>query len=268
MTTKPKAVYISDQESIAYPDEGNGIAESVEIGVKKYPVTHLPGSVVLRPEVGLVMNKHVHGQLVHVGGPPRHMVFETRAVVTPRGDYLLMFPDGLHYGWYRTKEQLAAGKWNDMIAYRSSDKGKTWQGPSKPFDVDFNHHGFVPLIPRGTSRIYCFGTQPIWGLFSIEKGTYENAPIGYRYSDDDGFTWSEVRLIRPRNDPDFLGMSVTRMCETDAGTWIIGRPRHALELQTRPEPAIHAPVGGSGQDLGFAPRPAQWRLVSGAGKDG
>jgi len=31
-----------------------------------------------------------------------------------------------------------------------------------------------------------------------------------------------VRLIRPRNDPGFRGMSVMRMCETDSGAWILG----------------------------------------------
>ena len=47
-------------------------------------------------------------------------------------------------------------------------------------------------------------------------------PIGYRYSDDDGRIWSEVRIIRPKNDPDFRGMSVMRMTETDSGTWLLG----------------------------------------------
>ena len=46
--------------------------------------------------------------------------------------------------------------------------------------------------------------------------------LAIRYSDDDGHTWSEVRLIRPLNDPDFTGMSVMRMCETEAGTWLLG----------------------------------------------
>ncbi len=53
-------------------------------------------------------------------------------------------------------------------------------------------------------------------------GLHENAPIGYRYSDDDGHHWSEVRLIRPTNYPAFQGMSVMRMCETDRGTWLLG----------------------------------------------
>ena len=50
----------------------------------------------------------------------------------------------------------------------------------------------------------------------------KTTPIGYRYSDDDGRIWSEVRIIRPKNDPDFRGMSVMRMTETDSGTWLLG----------------------------------------------
>ena len=78
------------------------------------------------------------------------------------------------------------------------------------------------MIPSGSKRIYCFGTQPIWDVYTRERGLYENAPIGYRYSDDDGHTWSKVRIIRPENDPAFRGMSVVRMCETDDGTWLLG----------------------------------------------
>jgi hypothetical protein len=65
-----------------------------------------------------------------------------------------------------------------------------------------------------------FGTQPLWVAFG--RDSRENAPIGYRYSDDDGEHWSEVHLIRPHNDPEFRGMSVMRMCETQKGTWLLG----------------------------------------------
>ena len=60
----------------------------------------------------------------------------------------------------------------------------------------------------------------------------ENAPIGYRWSDYDGHTWSGVRLIEPDNDPDFNGMSVMRMCETEAGSWLIGS--HEADWSHRP----------------------------------
>ena len=191
------------------------IEESITIGGKEMRTASLSEGLTLQQGLGLVTAEQVDGQVVHRARDAERGLYETRATVTPGGDYLLMFPDGGHYG----QEE---GKVNDMLAYRSSDKGCTWHGPSVAFDIDYNQHGFVPLIPRGSKRIYAFGTQPIWGRFSREHGLHENAPIGYRYSDDDGITWSEVRVIRPTNDPDFRGMSVMRMCETDAGTWLIG----------------------------------------------
>jgi len=102
----------------------------------------------------------------------------------------------------------------------SADKGRTWSGPTRPIDIDYNLHGFIPLVDG--KRIYNFGTQAIWGMYTNEDGLHENAPIGYRYSDDDGYHWSEVRIIRPTNDPGFTGMSVMRMCETVKGTWLLG----------------------------------------------
>ena len=63
-----------------------------------------------------------------------------------------------------------------------------------------------------------FGTQAIPAL---QEGK-ENAPIGFRFSDDDGYTWSDVHLIKPENDPNFKGMSVMRMCETASGVWLLG----------------------------------------------
>ena len=68
--------------------------------------------------------------------------------------------------------------------------------------------------------------------YSRENGKHENTPIGFRWSDDDGETWSEAKLIRPINDPEFRGMSVTRMCETDSGAWLLGS--HAADWSKKP----------------------------------
>ncbi|GMV79366.1 MAG: hypothetical protein AMXMBFR7_05500 [Planctomycetota bacterium] len=172
--------------------------------------------------LGLVRPSAMCGKVLHTnehGG-----LFETRATITPSGDYLLMFPDSLpntndkYNGHYGGKKELT----NRLVAFRSKDGGETWSGPTVPFEIDYNQHGFIPLIPRGSKRIYGFGTQPIWNEFSTERGQGENAPIGFRYSDDDGYTWSDVTLIRPVNDPGFKGMSVMRMCETASGAWLLG----------------------------------------------
>ena len=194
-----------------------GIALSPEITI---------GDLTVRPEkpgpqldtledLGLVVAAGICGQNIHRARWPERGLYEARATKTPGGDTLVMFPDGGHYG-------KSDGKVNDMLAYRSSDGGATWTGPTVAFDLDYDQHGFIPLIPRGSARIYAFGTEPDPAFYSRDHDVHENAPIGFRYSDDDGHTWSDVQLIAPTNDPGFLGMSVMRMCETVAGTWILG----------------------------------------------
>jgi hypothetical protein len=191
------------------------LAEHIAIGGHRIAVAAPPRGLATRSDLGILAHEALDGQVIHRTPEPRIPLYETRATVTPGGDILLMFPEGGHYGH-------GAAKINDMLAYRSSDGGKTWRGPTVAFDIDYNQHGFIPLIPKGSRRLYAFGTQPVWDLYTRERGLQENAPIGYRYSDDDGYHWCEVRIIRPVNDPGFRGMSVMRMCETDAGTWILG----------------------------------------------
>ena len=196
------------------------IADTTQIGKRDFSIDRLPRGIVLRDHLGLVTSEHLDGQIVHRARDPERGLFECRAAIAPDGDFLLLFPDGGHYG-------RQAEKVNDMLGYCSADRGRTWQGPHLAFDIDYNQHGFVPLRPCGSDRIYAFGTQPVWddervnGLRNND-GLHENVPIGFRYSDDQGYSWSEVELIKPTNDPGFRGMSVMRMCETDAGTWLIG----------------------------------------------
>jgi len=200
------------------------LLKETTIAHRAMDLDQLPSGLRVDENLALVLGSPaLSGQVVYTAA---RNLFETRATRTPGGDYLLMFPTDTtqlptaEYDWchYANHGQ----KVNDMVAFRSSDQGKTWHGPTVAFDIDYNQHGFVPLIPRGSKRIYAFGTQPVWGLWNPEgRGQGENAPIGYRYSDDDGHHWSEVRLIRPQNDPGFLGMAVMQMCETDAGTWVL-----------------------------------------------
>jgi hypothetical protein len=192
-------------------DLAERLANTIRIGTQQVPLASLPAGLIVRRHLGLVTSPCLDGQVVHRARLPACVLFETRATRTPGGDYVLMFPDGGHYGGKNTKV-------NTMLAYRSSDQGRTWTGPTVAFDIDYNQHGFIPLIPRGSKRIYAFGTQPLWNKFD----GHENAAIGYRFSDDDGRTWSPVQLTEPVNDPGYRGMSVMRMCETDRGTWLLG----------------------------------------------
>ena len=186
------------------------VAETITLGgVAIRPGSPPPGLRTLR-ELGLVVNDCMSVQRI-----TRSRSYENRAVITPGGDFLFMCVMGRHYG---PPGGAYGQKLNKMIACRSSDRGQTWTEPTVPWEVPYAQHGFVPLIPRGGKRLYCFGTEP----HPDEREGRENCAIAYRYSDDDGFTWSEPVFIRPQNDPDYKGMSVMRMCQTDAGTWLLG----------------------------------------------
>lgn len=219
---------------------------SVTVGGMEIDPTGPPAGLILRQDLGLLTSIHVDGQLVHEA---ETNLFETRATITPGGDYLLMFPEGQHYGGKKEKV-------NNMIAFRSSDGGKTWTEPKVAFDIDYSQHGFIPLMPRGSKRIYAFGTQPIEG----QREGNENCPIGFRYSDDDGHTWSEVTPIRPVNDPEFKGMSVMRMCETDSGTWLLGS--HAADWNVKPlmtrQYVLRSDDRGKTWTVAPGPRPGGW----------
>ena len=237
----------------------------IAIAGRQISISNPPPGLVLREELGILAHESVHGQLVHRA---EGTLFECRATKTPAGDYLLMFPTdtqgrdlttGVNCHYNGKKEKV-----NDLVAYRSADRGKSWKGPEIAFDIDYNQHGFIPLIPRGSDRIYAFGTQPLWGMWTTDLGQGENTPIGYRYSDDDGHTWSQVTLIRPANDPDYKGMSVMRMCETEAGTWLLGT--HESDSSKRPLQThcyiLRSADRGENWELLPRPRPGGYQLPS------
>jgi hypothetical protein len=199
------------------------LMETVTVSGIDFATKSLPKGLVLHDEMGLLTVAAVKGQVVH---RTKTRILETRATITPRGDYLLMFPEGDHYA--KSKGE----KINTMMACRSTDHGKTWSAPVVAYDIPYSQHGFIPFTPRGTKRIYAFGTQPMPGHWTHEGGQHENASIGYRWSDDDGRTWSDAKLIEPSNDPGFRGMSVMRMTETDAGTWLLGS--HIADWSVKP----------------------------------
>ena len=117
---------------------------TTEINKRGVSVSQLPKGIVLREQLGIVASEHLDGQIVHRARDPERGLYECRATIAQNGDYLLMFPDGGHYGGKSEKV-------NDMLAYRSSDGGATWQGPHVAFDIDYNQHGFIPLTPRAVS---------------------------------------------------------------------------------------------------------------------
>lgn len=102
--------------------------------------------------MGLLLVEAVKGLVVH---RTQTRILETRATITPKGDFLLMFPEGDHYA--KSKGERI----NSMMACRSTHKGKTWSAPAVAYDIPYGQHGFIPLIPRGTQLSLCsFTTLP------------------------------------------------------------------------------------------------------------
>ena len=199
-----------DPATLASARLGVRIASRLDVNGVPINVEWPPAGLVARRELGVLTASAVQGQVLHKSG---EAVWVARATITPGGDYLVLFPHG-QGRYYQGAE---------MLAYRSTDKGQSWSGPAVAFTDPPSHHGFIPFIPRGSKRLYAFGTQPIPGRIGEgAQGLQENCPIGFRWSDDDGRSWSPVTLVEPKNDPGFTGMSVMRMCETDSGAWLLG----------------------------------------------
>jgi hypothetical protein len=224
-------------------------AESYMVDINGLPINleALPKGLQSPDGLGLVFPPEVSGKLIYQG---KEFTDCPRAIVTPKGDYLMMSPVGRHYG------RDLKNKCNDMMAFRSKDQGETWSDPTVAYDIDYSQHGFIPLIPKGSARIYNFGTQPI----TDAREGMENSPIGFRYSDDDGHTWSKVEMIKPINDPEFRGMSCMRMTETAAGTWLLGS--HEADwtkkpLQTR-QYILRSEDKGKTWNVGPNPRHDGW----------
>lgn len=143
----------------------------------KLEINRLPDCLKYNTDCGIITNTGIEGDVVYRASMDKHL-YEVRGTITPKGDMLLMFPCGKHYGGgFQTKV-------NDMISVRSKDKGVNWEKPTIGLAIDYSQHGFVPLIQKNSSTIYCFGTQPVWSHYDPKNGNRENAPIGYFTSDD------------------------------------------------------------------------------------
>ncbi len=176
-----------------------------------FAAAHPPRGYKVSGELGLLTHENITGQVIHGAQNPAGTLYETRAVVTPKGDYLVLIPDGSHANSPREDA-------NKFLAYRSSDQGKTWVGPFPPFPDQAKHHAALALVPRGGDRIYVFETQ----RGAVVKPMKGDRAFGYRFSDDDGRTWSPVQLVRLENGTTFGGTAVIEMTATTADTWMAG----------------------------------------------
>jgi hypothetical protein len=202
----------------------------MKIGGAGVTVNTLPKKLRYAAEVGVVVPEWIEVRVIHRfpqpdsqvsvvrdawGRPHDPVVYVDcpRPLITPGGDYLLSIISGKAY--YGATDPHC--KVNDILLYRSKDKGKTWSGPTLSTQIPYNQHAWVPLVPKDSKRIYVFGTEPAPDDFTPP----ENAGIAFRYSDDDGYTWSVPQRIHGGNDPGFQGMWCINMTETEDGAWIL-----------------------------------------------
>ena len=195
--------------------------ERIPVAGRSVEVARPPAGYRHLPDLGIIAQESLDVRRLHAFPPPNDMSEPVRATMTPGGDLLAITQSGsAHMINHREKV-------NELLAYRSTDGGATWLGPTHPWVVPYNQHGFNPLVPRGASQIVAFGTEPTPSLFLPPH----DGGIAMRRSDDDGHSWSEPEIIDPTNSPGFRGVGHMRGCETPAGTWLI--PTYSV--RNRPE---------------------------------
>ncbi len=186
--------------------------QCIDLGGVAVKPSNPPKGLVHRQELGILIHESMDIQQIHAWPKPYGFSEPQRAVMTPSGDYLMMACVGKGHQWGNID------KVNEIVSYRSKDKGRTWIGPEQPWEVPYSQHAFNPLIPKGSKRIYSFGTDFVPEHVILPH----NGLIPVRYSDDDGYTWSQPNFIRPVNDPEYRGVGHMQGCETDKGTWLLG----------------------------------------------
>jgi hypothetical protein len=162
-------------------------------------------------------------RIIHRASAERNNTFHPRAIRGRDGSILLFIASGNRHYLDRAYRPEALVSTLGIYLYRSFDRGNTWQEPSFVCRAPFGSHAAVPFRPRdGKGPLYLFGTEPTIDPALVGN---ESNTIGYRGSDDDGHSWSTITLIRPTNDPEFLGFSAMRLCETQEGTWLLSATR-------------------------------------------
>lgn len=181
------------------------IKDTIEIGGQELLTGNLPGKLVC--DNGVVYQKNV-SVCLSIGPVFEKFGGVARAVRLSNGEYLaLVTGDGYYQG--------SAGKVNDAWLFRSKDRGHTWSAAVHPwFYEDASQHLLVPFIdPDQPDRIYVFGNE--------SRDKKHAAPMVYRFSDDQGYTWSDAIPIIPGNDPTFPGAPIhMRGTVMPDGSWL------------------------------------------------
>ena len=170
----------------------------LRIGGVKIRTAELPTGLVLRTELGIVCHESVDGQIVHRAN--KGHLFETRAVITPKGDFLLMFPQGRHYGSGHGKVlMMARTPQGHLWTAHSNDDGKTWTAPKPSPLVHPDAPPMLFLLSDGKTLAAFHHnrhsqTQYV-GLTAKMEGQKDRSEIWVAFSTDDGETWTPPRFV-------------------------------------------------------------------------
>ena len=115
--------------------------------------------------------------------------------------YVIVCDDGSWLCIMTTSSGLEETHSNHIISSKSYDQGKTWTAPAAVEPTGIQSSWAVPLkVPGG--RIYVFYNYNKsrfdyhkYGYYGIEAVMSD--PFAYKYSDDNGKTWSENRYEAP-----------------------------------------------------------------------
>lgn len=229
---------------------GIELCGEIDLGAAKLSPEALPLGLRLEEDLGVVVGDGVVAKRIHGWPNPYPFSEPARVCETPGGDFLLMCPAGICHQWGNRHRV------NEIVAYRSKDRGATWQGPTSPWQVDYPQHAGSLFVPKEGKRIVCFGADYHPDYLQLPHAGI----IGMRESWNDGYAWSEVRRIVPENAPHLRGVGHMQPCQTESGAWLLG-------TYTIPEP-----VEGQRTDRQFVLRSVDggetWTAYSNADNSG
>jgi hypothetical protein len=230
------------------------IPRNLQIAGAEVATDRPPAGFQANRQIGLLHHEAIRLKLIHANR--EGAAYTPRAVKTPRGDYLVVFPCGWGHMWAGKNEKNP----NDLYFTRSTDQGRTWSNPTPKWRAPYGYNSGVFLIPSGSERIYLFGVEmhPDW------RRGYDGG-IAYRYSDDDGRTWSKPHLIEPTNDRGYRGLAHIDMTQTPEGTWLLGtyeaRSRSiGIEQRIDRQYILRSEDQGGSWTLLPGPRPGGWKI--------
>lgn len=146
----------------------------------------------------LLLNNLSIAQFVHYQNTdPRYIEngFEVPSRTYADQPYVIVCDDGNWLCTLTTSSGVEHAYMNNIIATRSYDKGRTWTEPVnvEPPGVPQSSWAVPLKVPGG--RIYVFYNYNKFGFTGLEG--VMSGPFVYKYSDDNGKTWSENRYEVP-----------------------------------------------------------------------